>query len=180
MNEPLRHSGAPARPSRASGWPSLATHGALPVLRTLSLCACRRHYLGAADRCTRRSTSPIRISLPQSHCRVGLRIVVFEACSAFSHVAAYTLARSPIRDRYPKTSDASSPPCLLRLLPAGADAGRGLHPLESAAFSRRTWIPDVPRKLGQGGASPWRRILASVHVLSLTVLLGHSRLADTL
>ena len=41
---------------------------------------------------------------------------------------------------YPKASDISSPPCLLRLLPAGAVAGRGLHPLESAAFSRRTWI----------------------------------------
>ena len=39
---------------------------------------------------------------------------------------------------YPKASDISSPPCLLRLLPAGAVAGWGLHPLESAAFSRRT------------------------------------------
>ena len=74
--------------------------------------------------------SPIRISLPRSHCRVGLHIVLFEACSAFTHVAAYTLARSPIRGRYPKASDTSSPPCLLRLLPAGAVAGRGLHPLE--------------------------------------------------
>ena len=78
----------------------------------------------------RRSTSPIRISLPRSHCRVGLHIVLFGACSAFTHVAAYTLARSPIRGRYPKASDTSSPPCLLRLLPAGAGAGRGLHPLE--------------------------------------------------
>src|ERR1700722_14546613 len=32
----------------------------------------------------------------------------------------------------------SSPPLLLRLLPAGAFAGWDLHPLESAAFSRRT------------------------------------------
>ena len=31
---------------------------------------------------------------------------------------------------YPKASDISSPPCLLRLLPAGAIAGRALHPLE--------------------------------------------------
>src|SRR6516164_4799898 len=35
-----------------------------------------------------------------------------------------------IRDRYPKASDISSPPCLLRLLPAGAVAGWALHPLE--------------------------------------------------
>src|SRR5947207_16005875 len=34
------------------------------------------------------------------------------------------------RDRYPKASDTSSPPCLLRSLPAGAVAGWGLHPLE--------------------------------------------------
>ena len=31
-------------------------------------------------------------------------------------------------------------PSLLRLLPAGAFTGWGLHPLESAAFSRRTQI----------------------------------------
>src|SRR6476620_7635273 len=30
----------------------------------------------------------------------------------------------------PGASDISSPPCLPRLLPAGAVAGRGLHPLE--------------------------------------------------
>ena len=42
--------------------------------------------------------SPSRISLPRKGCRVGLHIVLFEACSAFTHVAAYTLARSPIRD----------------------------------------------------------------------------------
>src|SRR5271166_3262470 len=33
--------------------------------------------------------------------------------------------------------------CPLRLLPAGAVAGWGLHPLESAAFSRRTPTTDV-------------------------------------
>src|SRR5665811_2520649 len=32
----------------------------------------------------------------------------------------------------------------LRLLPAGAVAGWGLHPLESAAFSRRTPEADIP------------------------------------
>src|SRR5260221_9772837 len=53
---------------------------------------------------------------------------------ALTHVAACTRARSPSRDRYPEASDISSPPCLLRLLPAGADAGWDLHPLESAAL----------------------------------------------
>src|SRR5258705_12476678 len=49
---------------------------------------------------------------------------------ALTRVAACTLARSPIRDPLPEASDISSPPCLLRLLPAGAVAGWGLHPLE--------------------------------------------------
>src|ERR1700758_2181542 len=42
--------------------------------------------------------SPNRVSLPRFHCRVGLHIVRFEVCSAFTHVAACTLALSPIRD----------------------------------------------------------------------------------
>src|ERR1700737_3541430 len=42
--------------------------------------------------------SPGRISLPRKGCRVGPHLVLFEACSAFSRVAACTLARSPIRD----------------------------------------------------------------------------------
>src|SRR5580692_6892554 len=83
--------------------------------------------------------SPSRVSLPRKGHRVGLHIVLFEACSAFTRVAACTLARSPyFVTRYPKASDISSPPCLLRLLPAGAVAGWDLHPLENADFSRRT------------------------------------------
>jgi len=75
--------------------------------------------------------SPSRVSLPRKGRRVGLHVVLFEACSAFTRVAACTLARSPyFVTRYPKASDISSPPCLLRLLPAGAVAGWGLHPQE--------------------------------------------------
>src|SRR5215469_10708434 len=76
--------------------------------------------------------SPSRISLPRFHYRVGLHIVLFEVCSAFTHVAACTLARSPIRDRYPGASDISSPPCQLRLLPAGANRRVGLAPTGKA------------------------------------------------
>ena len=43
--------------------------------------------------------SPSRVSLPRFHYRVGLHIVLFEVCSAFTRVAACTLARSPIRDQ---------------------------------------------------------------------------------
>src|SRR3954449_5013890 len=60
------------------------------------------------------------------------------ACtSTFSRFARRLLALRPahsrghqIRDRYPGDSDISSPPCLPRLLPAGAIAGWALHPLE--------------------------------------------------
>jgi len=41
--------------------------------------------------------SPNRVSLPRKGRRVGLRIVLFEACSAFTRVTACTLAPSPIR-----------------------------------------------------------------------------------
>src|ERR1700704_5361671 len=73
--------------------------------------------------------SPSRVSLPRNGHRVGLHIVLFEACSAFTRVAACTLARSPyFVTPYPKASDISSPPCLLRLLPAGAGRRVGLAP----------------------------------------------------
>src|SRR6516165_10886980 len=57
--------------------------------------------------------------------------------SSFSRIARRSLTLRPAHsrghhncDRYPKASDISSPPCLLRLLPAGAVAGWALHPLE--------------------------------------------------
>src|ERR1700758_2089799 len=42
--------------------------------------------------------SPRRVRLPRKGRRVGPHIVLFEACSAFTRVAACTLALSPIRD----------------------------------------------------------------------------------
>ncbi|MDB5923930.1 MAG: hypothetical protein JWN13_2866, partial [Betaproteobacteria bacterium] len=93
--EPLRH-------PRASGL-SLAglrliipDHAlGLPVLRALSLCACCRHYPGAAAGSTTSLMQPSRVSLPRYGIRVGPRIVLFEACSAFTRVTACTLALSP-------------------------------------------------------------------------------------
>ena|SRR6202047_4958211 len=95
----------------------------IPDKQILEICHCRSETI---------------LLTPNSSC---------EACSAFTRVAACTLARSPyFVTRYPKASDISSPPCLLRLLPAGAVAGWDLHPLESAAFSRRT-----PKAVLKGG-----------------------------
>jgi len=45
---------------------------------------------------------PRHISLPRKGCRVGLHIDLFEDCSAFTRVAACTLALSPVRDTLPE------------------------------------------------------------------------------
>src|SRR5450756_451781 len=96
--EPLRHPKAPSL-SLAGFRLVVADHAlGLPVLRALSLCTCRRHYPGAASGRTASLISSRCISLPRKGCRVGLRIVLFEDCSAFTQVTACTLALSPIRD----------------------------------------------------------------------------------
>ena len=80
---------------------------------------------------------PRHISLPRKGRRVGLHIVLFEACSAFTRVAACTLARSPIRDPLSEgfrhfVSSMTAP------IASGWSeiAGWDLHPLESAALSQ--------------------------------------------
>ena len=92
--EPLRHPTAPGL-SLAGVRLVISGHAlGLPVLRALSLC-----MLPPLPWCSGWASSslisPTRVSLPRTHYRVGLHIVLFEACSAFTHVAACTLARSP-------------------------------------------------------------------------------------
>src|ERR1700737_4368926 len=75
--------------------------------------------------------SPCRISLPRKGCRVGLRIVLFEACSAFTHVAACTLARSPIRDPLPEGFSHFVSSMTAPVASGGSEiAGWAFHPLE--------------------------------------------------
>ena len=127
--EPLRHPSAPGLsltgvrliiPDHALGF---------PVLRALSLCTCCRHYPGAAAGCIPRSSHPAVSAFPG-------RVTGSACTSTFSRLARRALAlrpahsRSHLGDRYPRASDISSPPCLPRLLPAGAVAGWALHPLE--------------------------------------------------
>jgi hypothetical protein len=64
------------------------------VLRALPLCTCCRQYPGTATGITL-AHLPSRISLPRKGGRVGLCNVLFEACSAFTHVTACTLALPP-------------------------------------------------------------------------------------
>src|SRR5271166_4410375 len=162
--EPLRHPSAPGL-SLAGVRLIIPDHAVgLPVLRALSLCTCCRHYPGAAAGRTPRSSHPAVSAFPG-------RVAGSACTSSFSRLAQRLLALRPAHSRghqfvtrYPKASDISSPPCLLRLLPAGAVAGWGLHPLESAALSRRTRKADVRRSCS-------RRALASAGAR------GRSRLA---
>src|SRR6266478_5218289 len=84
-------------------------------------------------------------TFPEKGCR--------SACaSSFSRLVQRSLSLRPAHarchqfvTRIPKASASSLPPWLLRLLPAGAIAGWGLHPLESAALSRRTPKADIAK-----------------------------------
>jgi len=96
------------------------------------------------------------VILAEDCARIGGDVGCYSFIAVDSHhillagLPAHSLALRPAHSRghqfvtrYPKASDISSPPCLLRLLPAGAVAGWGLHPLESAALSRRTPTPTL-------------------------------------
>src|SRR5580700_3815258 len=81
------------------------------------------------------SNSPAKIRKRRCKARVGLPWARCCSLSArplmiYSRCGLHTRTVTVCRDRYPKASDTSSPPCLLRSLPAGAVAGWGLHPLE--------------------------------------------------
>jgi hypothetical protein len=134
--------GRPACPSRASGWSSLTTPWASRVARAFlvyMLSPLPRH----SDWDLPRSLLPSRVSLPRYGSRVGLRIVLFEACAAFTRVTACTLALSPICDTHSEGFSYFVTSIAAPLLPAGAVAGWDLHPLESAAFPRRTPDSDI-------------------------------------
>src|SRR6202043_4043509 len=91
--------------------------------------------------------SPNRVSLPRFHVRIGLHIVLFEVCSAFTRVAACTLARSPYvvtairRLQTLRLLHVCSGRFRLERSPGGACT----H-WKSAALSRRTWKAPVPGK----------------------------------
>jgi hypothetical protein len=103
----------------------------LPVLRALPLCTCCRHYPGTVTGVLLRSFHPVISAFPER--------VVRSACATyFSRRARHSLSLRPAHSRChrmswpatPEASTASLPPRLLRLLPAGAVAGWGFHPLE--------------------------------------------------
>src|SRR5712672_4812019 len=94
--------------------------------------------------------SPSRVSLPRFHVRIGLHIVLFEVCSAFTRVAACTLARSPYvvtairRLQTLRLLHVCSGRFRLERSPGGACT----H-WKSAALSRRTWVADLRQPRGE-------------------------------
>ena len=111
----------------------------LPVLRALSLCTCCRHYPGTATGGQHRSSIPVVSTFPGMAAR--------SACaSSVSRFARRSLALRPAHSRCHRILW----PAIRRLQPfrylhscSGCFrlehfAGWGFHPLESAAFARRT------------------------------------------
>ena len=126
----------------------------LPVLRALSLCTCCRHYPGAATGRRLRSSRPAVSAFPEN--------VVGSACtSSFSRLARRLLALRPAHSRshlYVTSYTAGFSHFVTSMTAPVASgwsfAGWGLHPLESAAFSRRTRkaaIPDRDGAVAVGG-----------------------------
>ena len=140
---PLRHPAGPNWPSRVFGWRVRATDRASRVAPTLLLHACCRQYPGGDDRPVsfaptggtgRWQPSPIQR-------RVGLRIIFFEACSAFTRVAACVLAEPPKAVRFTEVLQSVSLPPRPAPIATGWNeqvAGRDSHPLERSALARRT------------------------------------------
>ena len=91
----------PARPAPRGGPVGAchATDGASRVASIPLLYACRRHYPGGTGRCPRRSL-PSRWQPSPNSRRVGFRMSRFEACSAFTRVAARMLAKPPKAARF--------------------------------------------------------------------------------
>src|SRR5580693_8539357 len=110
----------------------------LPMLRALSLCTCCRHYPGAAAGCIPRSSHPAVSAFPDS--------TVGSACTpSFSRFARRSLALRPAHSRGHQFVTAIRRLQTFRHLHACSGcfrleriAGWALHPLESAALSRRT------------------------------------------
>ena len=136
--EPLRHPAGPACPSRDSGWCVHTTDRASRVASIPLLHACRRQYPGGTGWCVHRSL-PCRWQPSPYYRRVGFRITLFEACSAFTRVAARMFAEPPMAALFFGVLQTMSLPLgPLRLLVARATvAGRDSRPLRNNAFPRR-------------------------------------------
>ena len=102
--------------------------------------------------------SPSRISLPRYGSRVGLHIDLFEACSAFTRVAACTLALPPIRDTLIEgfghfvTSMTAPIASGWSGLPGGACTHWKAPPLHGARRKRTLWLVELATEWVSRGA----------------------------
>ena len=114
--------------------------------------ACCRHYPGGAYRCTRRSL-PDRWQPSPFPWRVGFRITRFEACSAFTRVAARMVAEPPLATHCTGVLQTMLlPPPSAPTATGWSDSCRaGFAPAEEWRLSRRT------RKVALNGlVKDWR------------------------
>ena len=112
----------------------------LPVLRLISSC---RHAVattpaGWLGSC--RSYCPQQRRPSPFQSRVGSRVTLFEACSAFTHVTACRLAESPMATLYLRGFGNFVTSIAAPMATGWSDqlAGRDSHPLKISALSRRT------------------------------------------
>jgi len=87
--------------------------------------------------------------------------------SSFSRLARRSLVLRPAHSRgyqfvtrYPKASDSSSPPCLLRLLPAGANRRVGLAPTGKRRLVTAHTKPTLPKAKSNGRVG-WGAVIFS-------------------
>jgi hypothetical protein len=93
--------------------------------------------------------SPNPISLPRNGGQVGLCNVLFEDCSAFTHITACTLAKSPKVTLYTRGFSHFVTSMTAPIASGWSKiAGWDLHPLRNAALTRRTPECDIPRISG--------------------------------
>src|SRR6266581_5670270 len=125
-----------------------------PCCSRFLLPTCRRHYPGRFDGTY--SLVLFHQCRPSPKSRwVGSCINRFEACSAFTHVTACMLAKSPTRPSTPEAPTASFPSPPLRLLPGGANSSRaGLSPAVNQRLSRRTRNGDFTRVMDSAILQP--------------------------
>ena len=144
---PLSYRREPAMPmmrpmsglGRAVGWRVPSPARASRAASTPLFHACCRQYPGGICRCLRRSL-PDRWQPSPLSGRVGFRIMAFEACTAFTYVAARMVAKLPWAARYVGVLQTMSlPPSSAPTATGWSDSCRaGFAPAEEWRLPRRT------------------------------------------
>jgi hypothetical protein len=122
---------------------------------------CHRHYPGRLDgACSLVYLHRLRPSLCNS--QVGSCNCFFEACSAFTHVMACTLAESPSDPLHRKLRQLRCLCCRFDCYRVERTSSRaGVAPAEVQRLSRRTFSPTTERQHSQSLFLPCRRGMAA-------------------